>query len=44
VSDNYNSIAAGFWWSTFFPAMAIASLVIATNLIADAVQSVMEGS
>jgi peptide/nickel transport system permease protein len=44
VSDNYNSIAAGFWWSTFFPAMAIASLVIAANLIADSVQSVMEGT
>jgi peptide/nickel transport system permease protein len=44
VSDNYNSIASGYWWSTFFPAMAIASLVIAANLIADSVQSVMEGS
>lgn len=44
VSDNYNSIVAGFWWSTFFPAMAIASLVIAVNLIADSVQSVMDGS
>ena len=44
VSDNYNSIVSGYWWSTFFPAMAIASLVIAVNLVADAVQSVMEGS
>lgn len=44
VSDNYNSIVSGYWWSTFFPAMAIASFVIAVNLIADAVQSVMEGS
>ena len=44
VSDNFNSIVSGYWWSTFFPAMAIASLVIAVNLIADAVQSVMEGS
>lgn len=44
VSDNYNSIVSGYWWSTFFPAMAIASLVIAANLIADSVQSVMEGS
>jgi peptide/nickel transport system permease protein len=44
VSDNYNSIVSGYWWSTFFPAMAIASLVIATNLIADSIQSVMEGS
>ena len=44
VSDNYNSIVAGFWWTTFFPAAAIASLVIAVNLIADSVQSVMEAS
>jgi peptide/nickel transport system permease protein len=44
VSDNYNSIVSGFWWSTFFPAMAIASLVIAVNLIADAVQSVLGDS
>lgn len=44
VSDNYNSIVSNYWWSTFFPAMAIASLVVAANLIADSVQSVMEGS
>jgi peptide/nickel transport system permease protein len=44
VSDNYNEIVAGFWWTTFFPAAAIASLVIAVNLIADSVQSVMEAS
>ncbi len=44
VADNFNSIVSGYWWSTFFPAMAIASMVVATNLIADSVQSVMEGS
>jgi peptide/nickel transport system permease protein len=44
VSDNYNSIVSGFWWSTFFPAAAIGSLVIAVNLIADSVQAVMEDS
>ncbi len=44
VSENYNSIISGFWWTTFFPAAAIASLVIAVNLIADSVQSVMEAS
>lgn len=44
VSDNYNSIVAGFWWTTFFPAAAIASLVIAANMIADSVQSVVEAS
>jgi peptide/nickel transport system permease protein len=44
VSQAYNVISAGIWWTTFFPAAAIASLVIAVNLIADSVQSVMEAS
>ena len=42
VSDNYRLLQAHVWWSTLFPALAIASLVIAINLIADAVQSVLE--
>ena len=44
VSEGFNSISAGIWWTTFFPAAAIASLVIAVNLIADSVQSVLEAS
>jgi peptide/nickel transport system permease protein len=44
VSEGYSSISAGFWWITLLPALAIASLVIAVNLIADAVQSVLEAS
>ena len=44
VSDTYNNLIADFWWPTFFPAMAIATLVIAVSLIADSVQSVMEAS
>lgn len=44
VSEGYVSLSAGIWWTTFFPAMAIASLVIAVNLIADSVQSVLEAS
>lgn len=44
VSDGYRVLGAGIWWTTFFPAAAIASLVIAVNLIADSVQSVLEAS
>ncbi|MEX1105469.1 MAG: ABC transporter permease [Ilumatobacteraceae bacterium] len=44
VSEGYASLSAGIWWTTFFPAMAIASLVIAINMIADSVQSVLEAS
>jgi len=32
---------AGGWWPTVFPALAIATTVIAVNLIADALQSVL---
>ncbi len=44
VSEAFRVISAGIWWTTFFPAAAIASLVIAANLIADSVQSVLEAS
>jgi len=37
VSANYNQIANGVWWPTIFPALAIASIVIAVNLIADSI-------
>jgi peptide/nickel transport system permease protein len=41
VSLSFNDLNAGYWWPTIFPALAIATLVIAVNLIADAVQSVL---
>jgi peptide/nickel transport system permease protein len=44
VSEGFRSISADIWWTTMFPAAAIASLVIAANLIADSVQSVLEAS
>ncbi len=44
VSEAFRVISAGIWWTTLFPAAAIASLVIAANLIADSVQSVLEAS
>ncbi len=40
IKENYGFIQAGQWWSTLFPAMAIASLVIATNLVADSIEAV----
>lgn len=42
VSDSFRDMqTSGYWWPTIFPALAIGSLVIAVNLIADAVQSVL---
>jgi len=42
ISKTYNYIPSGQWWPTLFPALAIASLVIAVNLIADSIQAVSE--
>lgn len=41
VSQEYTNMISGIWWPTFFPALAIASTVIAVNLIADSLQSVL---
>lgn len=41
VSDEYPNMISGVWWPTLFPALAIASTVIAVNLIADSLQSVL---
>jgi peptide/nickel transport system permease protein len=42
ISKSYQYIQSGQWWPTLFPALAIASLVIAVNLIADSIQAVSE--
>jgi peptide/nickel transport system permease protein len=41
VSEEYTYMISGIWWPTLFPALAIASVVIAVNLIADSIQSVV---
>jgi peptide/nickel transport system permease protein len=42
VATNYGQVTAGFWWEVLWDALAIASLVVAFNLIADAVEGVFE--
>ena len=42
VAEHYGVISGGFWWPVLFPSLAIASLVIGVNLIADGVASAFE--
>jgi peptide/nickel transport system permease protein len=35
IFEHYALINGGFWWPSLFPALAIASLVVAVNLVAD---------
>jgi peptide/nickel transport system permease protein len=41
IAANYGVLPAGYWWMTLFPALAIASLVIAINLITDSIEQVL---
>jgi peptide/nickel transport system permease protein len=41
IAYGYSYLAAGYWWETLFPALAIASLVVAVNLVSDAIESVL---
>ena len=40
IASNYGLIGGGFWWTVLFDALAIASLVVGVNLIADGVAGV----
>jgi peptide/nickel transport system permease protein len=43
IADNYTLLNAGTYeWTVLFPGLAIASLVVAVNLVADGLQQVLE--
>ena len=41
IANSAQYLAAGYWWETLFPALAIASLVVAINLIGDSIEAVL---
>ncbi len=43
INANYVLLGAGYWWETLFPALAIASLIIAINLVGDSIEQVLAG-
>jgi peptide/nickel transport system permease protein len=40
--NQYWTLIDPYWWMTFFPALAIASLVVSVNLVADGIREVYE--
>ncbi|HVY98871.1 MAG TPA: ABC transporter permease [Dongiaceae bacterium] len=42
ISESYGMINGGAWWTVLYDALAIASLVVAVNLVADAIHGVFE--
>lgn len=41
IAFDYGLLGAGYWWETLFPALAIASLVVALNLVTDSIEQVI---
>ncbi len=42
IAEERNVVSAGIWWPSIFPALAVASLVVGVNLVADAIQGVVD--
>ncbi len=42
IAENYALIGGGYWWTVLFDGLAIASLIIGVNLVADGIQGVIE--
>ncbi len=42
IDDERDSLLSNVWWPSMFPAIALASLVVAINLVADAIQGVID--
>ena len=44
ISTNYGLVTAGYWWEVLFDALAIASLVIGVNMIANSIETTLDAS
>ena len=44
ISNNFSLVAAGYWWEVLFDALAVASLVVGVNLIANSIESALDAS
>jgi peptide/nickel transport system permease protein len=42
IASNYGLIGGGYWWTVLFDGLAIASLVIGVNLMADGIASALD--
>jgi peptide/nickel transport system permease protein len=44
IANNYQQVAAGYWWEVLFDALAIATLVIGVNLLANSIERALDAS
>jgi peptide/nickel transport system permease protein len=44
ISANFNQVAAGYWWEVLFDAVAVATLVIGVNMLANSIERALDAS
>jgi peptide/nickel transport system permease protein len=42
IYTNFGQVTAGYWWEVLFDALAVASLVVGVNLIANSIESTLD--
>ena len=42
ISENYGMISGGYWWTVLFYALAIGSLVVSVNLVAEGIKGALD--
>jgi peptide/nickel transport system permease protein len=42
ISSNYPLVTAGYWWEVLFDALAVATLVIGVNMVANSIESTLD--
>jgi peptide/nickel transport system permease protein len=44
ISSNFGEVAAGYWWEVLWDALAIATLVVGVNMIANSIETALDAS
>jgi peptide/nickel transport system permease protein len=44
IYQNFGQVAAGYWWEVLFDAVAIATLVIGVNMLANSIETALDAS
>jgi peptide/nickel transport system permease protein len=42
ISTNFGLVTAGYWWEVLFDALAVASLVVGVNMLANSIESALD--
>ena len=42
IANNYQEVAAGYWWEVLFDALAIATLVVGVNMLANSIERALD--